>query len=238
MVAKAKTYYSNEALNPRPKRGRPPKQQLKLEIEPHVTSDIYTTVPPTVRAFLYIPDISNAFDVTFSAKFETKDALMASRRLSAAGGMEESMESINAKLATLKELSSRWLEKEGLPASVVKGEIDFSLDDEDEDEDVLLEKLESKSSKKKEPINGKAISEKGKVNKLVAKPAPKEKAPAKEIKKTEPVRSIAKSKPLIKSDEKVKKTLRKIAPVKPAKSKPIAKVSTKKRPVKKLRKTK
>jgi len=26
LVQKAKTYYSNEALNPRPKRGRPPKQ--------------------------------------------------------------------------------------------------------------------------------------------------------------------------------------------------------------------
>ncbi len=26
LLAKAKTYYSNEALNPRPKRGRPPKQ--------------------------------------------------------------------------------------------------------------------------------------------------------------------------------------------------------------------
>ncbi len=31
LAAKAKTYYSNEALNPRPKRGRPPKQVAKVE---------------------------------------------------------------------------------------------------------------------------------------------------------------------------------------------------------------
>lgn len=248
MVAKAKTYYSNEALNPRPKRGRPPKQQLKLEIEPHVTSDIYTTVPSTVRPFLYIPEISSAFDVTFSAKFETKDALMASRRLSAAGGMEESMESINAKLATLKELSSRWLEKEGISPSLDKGEIDmdidFSLDDDDEDEEELLKKLKDNgSNKKKAPVNGKVIPQNAKTGKLLAKPiAVKEKASlkAKPAKKEEPKRFIpkAKTKPTPKVNEKAKKPLRKIARVKPVKAKVVAKVSTKKRPVKKLRKTK
>ena len=30
LETKAKTYYSNEALNPRPKRGRPPKQAQKV----------------------------------------------------------------------------------------------------------------------------------------------------------------------------------------------------------------
>ena len=51
LVKKAETYYSSEALNPRPKRGRPPKQVAKIEIETQVTSDIYTQVPPPAPAF-------------------------------------------------------------------------------------------------------------------------------------------------------------------------------------------
>ena len=60
LSAKAKTYYSNEALNPRPKRGRPPKQVAKVELEPQVSMDIYTQVPAPCRQFLYIPDIASA----------------------------------------------------------------------------------------------------------------------------------------------------------------------------------
>lgn len=217
MIAKAKTYYSNEALNPRPKRGRPPKQQLKLEIEPHVTSDIYTTVPPIVRPFLYIPDISSAFDVTFSAKFETKEALMASRRLSSPGNMEESMESINQKLATLKQLSNRWLDKEGLAAPVKEEvDIDFSLDD-DEDEDLEDDFDEVKPTKKSIPP------------KANPKP-PKKEAPKRIIPKEQ---KKEKSKPKVSN----KKPLRKIAPMKPLKTKTAAKPTKKKVPVKKLRKT-
>ena len=51
LFAKAKTYYSNEALNPRPKRGRPPKQVAKVELEPQVTMDIYTQVPAALPPF-------------------------------------------------------------------------------------------------------------------------------------------------------------------------------------------
>ncbi len=75
--AKAKTYYSNEALNPRPKRGRPPKQVAKVEVEPQVTVDMYTTVPPPCRLFLYLPEITSAASVTFSAKFDTEAQLLA-----------------------------------------------------------------------------------------------------------------------------------------------------------------
>src|SRR3990167_3448935 len=53
ILAKAKTYYSNEALNPRPKRGRTPKQISKVEIEPQISMDIYTQVPAACRHFLY-----------------------------------------------------------------------------------------------------------------------------------------------------------------------------------------
>ena len=73
-----KTYYSSEALNPRPKRGRPPKQIEKVEIEPQVSRDIYLNVPKAIRPYLYIPDISSASAVTFSAKFETEEQLLAS----------------------------------------------------------------------------------------------------------------------------------------------------------------
>ncbi len=79
LLAKAKTYYSNEALNPRPKRGRPPKQIAKVEMEPQFTLDIYTTVPPCARAFLYLPDVT-ASSVTFSAKFDTEQQLLANLR--------------------------------------------------------------------------------------------------------------------------------------------------------------
>lgn len=204
MIAKAKTYYSNEALNPRPKRGRPPKQQLKQEIEPHITSDIYTTVPTVVRPFLYIPDISSAFDITFSAKFETKEALMASRRLST--GVED-MESINQKLATLKELSSRWLEKEPK-----EEEIDFHEEDEFDDEEELEE---ARPSKNKTPLKNKGKAKE---------------APTRIIPKTK-----VKEKP--KAKLKVKKALRKMAPLKLKKAKVALKSPMKKNPVKKLRKT-
>ena len=41
LATKAKTYYSNEALNPRPKRGRPPKQVVKVEMEVQLSGDSY-----------------------------------------------------------------------------------------------------------------------------------------------------------------------------------------------------
>ena len=69
LIAKAKTYYSSEALNPRPKRGRPPKQAAKLEVEPQVTIDIFTTVPPEVRTFLFTPEnnIASPFSIFSSS---------------------------------------------------------------------------------------------------------------------------------------------------------------------------
>ena len=60
LETKSKVYYSNEALNPRPKRGRPPKQPVKVELEPQVTVDIFTTVPPVCLSFLYLPEIASA----------------------------------------------------------------------------------------------------------------------------------------------------------------------------------
>lgn len=110
--AKSKTYYSNEALNPRPKRGRPPKQQVKVEIEPQFTLDIYTTVPKQVRPFLYIPDLTSATSVTFSARFDTEEELLASLRGNTKLKVDEKLEALSQRLESLKSLSDRLEGKE------------------------------------------------------------------------------------------------------------------------------
>ncbi len=107
LAAKARTYYSNEALNPRPKRGRPPKQAAKVELEPQMTTDIYTQVPQACRLFLYIPDITSAASVTFSAKFETEEHLLASLRGSTRIKVDEKLEALSQRLESLRHLSNR-----------------------------------------------------------------------------------------------------------------------------------
>ena len=108
LEAKASTYYSSEALNPRPKRGRPPKQTVKVEIEPQVTVDIYSEVPSVCRPFLYIPDISSAASVTFSSKFESEEHLLASLRGSNRIRVDEKLEALSQRLESLRHLSTRF----------------------------------------------------------------------------------------------------------------------------------
>jgi hypothetical protein len=124
LFAKAKTYYSNEALNPRPKRGRPPKQVAKIELEPQVTMDIYTQVPPACRHFLYIPDIVSASSVTFSAKFETEEHLLASLRGSPRQRVDEKLEALSQRLESLRHLSNRLVGAEKM-LGVEKGKKPF-----------------------------------------------------------------------------------------------------------------
>ncbi|KPK33260.1 MAG: hypothetical protein AMS24_01745 [Chlamydiae bacterium SM23_39] len=107
LLTKAKMYYSNEALNPRPKRGRPPKQISKTTIEPQFTVDIYTTVSSVMRPFLYIPDITNAASITFSSKFETEEQLLASLRGTRIR-VDEKLEALSQRLESLKKLSERF----------------------------------------------------------------------------------------------------------------------------------
>lgn len=114
LASKAKTYYSNEALNPRPKRGRPPKQAAKIAIEPQFTLDLYAMVPPALRLFLYIPDITSASSVTFSAKFETEEHLLASLRGSSRLKIDEKLEALSQRLESLQNLSSRLAGQESL----------------------------------------------------------------------------------------------------------------------------
>jgi hypothetical protein len=107
LYLKAKTYYSNEALNPRPKRGRPPKQVAKVEIEPQVTVDMYTMVPSCCRTFLYLPDITNAASITFSAKFDTEAQLLASLRGSSRIKVDTKLQALSERLESLRHLSTR-----------------------------------------------------------------------------------------------------------------------------------
>ncbi len=107
ILAKSKTYYSNEALNPRPKRGRPPKQQVKVEIEPQITGDLYTAVPPACRTFLYLPDIASASSITFSSRYATMDQFLANLRGSTGVKINKDLEVLSWRLQSLRDLTER-----------------------------------------------------------------------------------------------------------------------------------
>ena len=107
ILNKSKTYYSSEALNPRPKRGRPPKQVVKIEIELQVSRDIYAHVPKALNIFLYIPEITSAAAVTFSSKFETEEQLLASLRGAPRIKVDEKLEALSRRLESLQQLQNR-----------------------------------------------------------------------------------------------------------------------------------
>lgn len=163
LSSKAKTYYSNEALNPRPKRGRPPKQAAKQEIEPQMATDIYTTVHPSIRQFLFIPDISSS-GATFSSKFETPD--LSSKRGSTESDL--SVESLNQKLAALRSLSSSWIEKDknnSAPKSAPLPKVNDSEEEEDDvdldlsvDEDTPLSSKGPKHKATEEPVKKRDVT--------------------------------------------------------------------------------
>lgn len=104
---KAKSYYSSEALNPRPKRGRPPKQTAKVEVETEVSQDLYKRVPQNGLRFLYLPEISSAASITFSEKFDTEEEFLANLRTSGRTAAESELEALERKFASLRELSAR-----------------------------------------------------------------------------------------------------------------------------------
>ena len=230
LSSKASSYYSNEALNPRPKRGRPPKQAAKLEIEPQISSDIYTTVPPGIRTFLFIPDTANSF-VSFSSKFETEEDLLASRRSHQTSQADLSLESLNQKLAALRTLSNRWLEKPegkkpGVPAKEEEEEEEEVEEEEEEEEDFDQEEDDLEFSEEGDddyeaPLNGKKAE-------WVKKPAPvgKKKAPAPVAKKLPPPKKVAAPAKAIapaKAVAPAKAAAPKKTPVAKAKAQPIPK---------------
>ena len=215
LATKAKTYYSSEALNPRPKRGRPPKQTAKLDIEPQVSVDIYTQVSAVVRPFLFIPDISSATGATFSSKFESEGDLLATRRLQMDMDRDLTLENLNKKLASLRDLSGKLVEK-GIPVplngTIAVKSSDLSLfeslgdeDEDDEDEDLSFDEDSDKVSAK--PSKGKA------------KATPPKKAAAAPVKKAQTPSSAAK-KPAVAKKAAPKPAAAKPASPKKAPSKP------------------
>jgi hypothetical protein len=225
LFVKAKTYYSNEALNPRPKRGRPPKQTVKAEVEHHVTTDIYISVPQKLRPFLFTPDISPLSILSFSSKFEGVESSLAQRRMAQAiaTAAELNDDKLDQKMTVLRNLSSRWLTDEAKKPSFDEEEEDEDWDDDfDDDDEVVAPKAKRVSSK------AKSITSKD-------KPAPK-KAPAPISKKVAGKTSPATSKkplvkrimPIVKKGggkpmiQEKKQIITKELPKKPAAAKPEA----------------
>jgi len=219
LTTKAKMYYSTEALNPRPKRGRPPKQAMKVEVETQASVDVFLTVTPAIRPFLFIPEITSASAVTFSAKFDGELDLLMPRRFGSTEDVDVSSLALQQKMAALRSLSSNWIAKES-----------FEDDDDDDDEEEpaprkkspkkekaaapksspAKTKIASKETKAKNAklekvtkANTKVVETKSKA-KATPKPKAKAAAPAKVVKKVAP--SKAPKKPVLRSIVKTKKT--------------------------------
>lgn len=181
LVQKAKTYYSNEALNPRPKRGRPPKQQVKVEVEPQLTGDIFTTVPPLCRTFLYLPDITSASTVTFSSRYGSEAELLASLRGTTRVKVDTKLEALSQRLESLRQLSSRLSGIED-----IVGERDKKLLNAVSQQEAEPEIEETTPTKKRGIIDVvKGFLPKRKEKKEVAEEATQPKAPA--VKKVTPI---------------------------------------------------
>lgn len=144
---KAKVYYSSEALNPRPKRGRPPKQVAKVEAEPQVTVDLYLSVPPAVRFFLYLPSSSTA--VTFSRRFDTEAQLLANLRGSSRVKVDTKLQALSERLESLRHLSNRLSDATGFEKeeSLIRS-VSQSLDPSKEGTKMMGIMKESFASKK------------------------------------------------------------------------------------------
>ncbi len=162
LVAKAKTYYSNEALNPRPKRGRPPKQVVKVETEPQFSLDIYLTVPKLVKPFLFTPEYQGSASIfTFSGKFASEADLLAHKRQQLQGIQTIDLQNIGQKLATLRSLSSTWMLNhkdqagQGMVGDVSfkDKELDQKVVEQDKRRSVTLNGDEKKTSKKSAQIS-------------------------------------------------------------------------------------
>lgn len=146
LAKKAATYYSIEALNPRPKRGRPPKQVAKVEIETTITNDIYTQVPTVLRRFLYLPEITSASSITFSEKFDSEDEFLTHLRGTHRTEAENQLEALSEKFASLRKLSTQLgLANELAIPSLAEKDDD---EEEDEEEEVVAKKAKAPAEKK------------------------------------------------------------------------------------------
>lgn len=164
---KSKVYYSNEALNPRPKRGRPPKQVAKVELEPQVTIDIYTTVPSSARHFVYSPEITSASGVTFSSRYDTEAELLASLRGSSRVKVDERLQALSERLESLRHISSRLADlKEMGPEGeekLIRGAVSLGKEQEEEGKKGIMGVVKGFLPKKREKQAGKEKEEGQKV---------------------------------------------------------------------------
>lgn len=209
LFSKAKTYYSNEALNPRPKRGRPPKQVAKQEIEPQVSSDIYSTVPAEVRPFLFTPEIGHAWLATFSSKFENEASHPSKGKTSGHTELSLSLENLNKKLESLRQISHRLVEK-----GLVKPEEVMNLGREDEEAEAEWPVKSEKQSrltttvfngKKAVPAAAKTVAATKQTNAAepqpaMAKPASKKvsiKKPVAKVTSKPPIKKTTAEKPVV-----------------------------------------
>lgn len=233
LFAKAKTYYSNEALNPRPKRGRPPKQTQKTEIEPQVTTDIYTTVPNGLLGFLFIPDLTNPASATFSSKFGNEGDLFTHRKPQLSDS-DLSLETLNIKLQELRSLSSKWKspeeEKRADARAAKKAAISFDEDEEEEEEEE--EELDGNVASlngfnKKAPPKAKKAIPAPVIKAKIKTPPPAKKPAQKKIMPKAKSKPVAKPAPKAKA-KPIKKPTKAVAPPKKQKAlRPMIKLKRK-----------
>ncbi len=148
IISKSKSYYSSEALNPRPKRGRPPKQAVKLDVTLQSTSDIYITVSKPLRPFLFTPDTTGGIAAIFSAKFETEEELLSHRKQTLLDEEGDSSD-LQTTLATLRRISSRWIEPK------IEEESSLSLKEEEKEEIPEIPAPKKKRAPAKKPTEKK-----------------------------------------------------------------------------------
>jgi hypothetical protein len=106
LVAKSKTYYSSEALNPRPKRGRPPKQVAKVEVTLEYSIDYFFTLPEALRGFIFEPEISSMSSLSFFESSENSESLLDRLKDNKTSTINP-LEAFSKKLESLKALSNQ-----------------------------------------------------------------------------------------------------------------------------------
>lgn len=215
LFAKAKTYYSNEALNPRPKRGRPPKQAVKQEIDPQFTGDFYVSVSPSLRSFLFTPDHnSGSAAFTFSSKFENEEALLASRKQQQTE-KTVGLEDFQNRLASLRSLTTQFAKKEN---PNMKNPPRLEIEELEEEEEEEEEEFIKPKQKSKSPPVKQTIPSKKPVATIPSKPSKKMEPVKKTASKPAPVKKPAPKQAFTKLPPP-KKAAVKLPPPKPAKAK-------------------
>lgn len=229
---KAKTYYSNEALNPRPKRGRPPKQVAKAENEPQLTGDIYQNIPPAIRPFLFSPDNLSSSAFTFSPRFEADEKMLFSRRQNALNDTSNTFENVNQKLQSLKQISSTWGGKEESKSTIPPYSNKKLFENDDDEEDDFLVSFDD-DEEDSSPRSKKAAAAKP-VAKKAAKPTAKNNAKSAKIAAKPTLKPTAKpaKKGIVSKPAKPAAAKKAAAPIK----KSLAKKSLAKAPSKLLKK--